>query len=79
MTKSFHHGFKLMHLELEKIGVGECGQLTVEFHHRFPGIVLAFRRLENAVMILNRHGYQIFNISESGDEYCSSETDLRLS
>ena len=43
------------------------GQLVVEFHHRFSGFDTA--KTETSVTMLNRHGYQIFHISDSGREY----------
>lgn len=44
-----------------------CRQLAVEFHHRFHGLDAS--KTESAVTILNQHGYRIFDISDSGNEY----------
>lgn len=43
-------------------------QLLVEFHHRFPGI--GSSKTKSALSLLRRAGYQLFFISESGEEYC---------
>lgn len=45
----------------------DVGQLVVQFHHHFAGHSLA--DTERAVNNLNKHGYQIFHISETGKEY----------
>jgi hypothetical protein len=42
-------------------------QILVEFHHRFPTI--GIEKTKNAIKQLNKAGYKIFSISESGQEY----------
>jgi FkbM family methyltransferase len=44
----------------------EIDQILVEFHHRFKN--LSFSDTKNAVNLLNSKGYQIFNVSISGEE-----------
>lgn len=43
------------------------GQLLVEYHHRFPGVGLDATR--ESVALLRRHGYRLFHVSPSGEEY----------
>ena len=42
-------------------------QLLVEFHHRFPGV--GIDRSKHAIETLRQNGYQIFSISDTGEEY----------
>jgi FkbM family methyltransferase len=42
-------------------------QLLVEFHHRFPGI--GADRTQASINLLERHGYRLFAISASAEEY----------
>ncbi len=42
-------------------------QLLVEFHHRWPQIGAS--RTKNIVRDLNQHGYRIFSVSPSGEEF----------
>jgi FkbM family methyltransferase len=42
-------------------------QILVEFHHRFANVKV--KDTNQAVRLLNRHGYRIFHISQRGDEY----------
>lgn len=42
-------------------------QVLVEFHHRFPGIGVA--PTKEAIVSLNQHGYRIFSVSPTGEEY----------
>jgi FkbM family methyltransferase len=48
-----------------------CGfrprQLLVEFHHRWPEVGTA--RTREAIRLLNRHGYQVADVSAKGKEY----------
>jgi FkbM family methyltransferase len=81
--ETFHH----THIDLLKMDIeGEeydviedmidskvsVGQLTIEFHHRFPGIGKV--KTETAVAALNGNGYQIFEITDSGREYSFVKT-----
>jgi hypothetical protein len=45
----------------------EIEQLLVEFHHRWPEV--GPQRTKDAVEDLLRAGYEIFDISASGEEY----------
>jgi len=42
-------------------------QLLVEYHHRFPGI--GNNRTQASIDLLERHGYKLFSISPSAEEY----------
>jgi len=42
-------------------------QLLVEYHHRFPGI--GNSKTQASIDLLERHGYRLFNISKSAEEY----------
>ena len=42
-------------------------QIVVEFHHRFPN--LSTKMTKNAIIILKKMGYYLYNISTSGEEY----------
>jgi len=42
-------------------------QLLVEFHHRFPGV--GDDRSQASIDLLERHGYKLFAISPSAEEY----------
>lgn len=42
-------------------------QLLVEYHHRFPGVGNA--KTLASIELLERHGYRLFNISRSAEEY----------
>jgi FkbM family methyltransferase len=42
-------------------------QLLVEFHHRWPEVGIA--KTKSVIQSLNAAGYQIFNVSASGEEY----------
>lgn len=48
----------------EKIVVN---QILVEFHHKFSAIGIS--RTKKSINLLNQHGYLIFSISKSGNEY----------
>lgn len=43
------------------------GQLLVEFHHRFPGV--GIEKTKQAVELLRSADYQLFWVSESGEEF----------
>ena len=45
----------------------EIGQLIVEFHHRWKNVGAAKTR--EAVIILNKNRFKIFNITATGEEY----------
>jgi FkbM family methyltransferase len=47
-------------------------QVLVEFHHRFKNVGRA--RTREAVRLLNRHGYQVFYLSDDGREYSFART-----
>ena len=42
-------------------------QLLVEFHHRFPNIGIG--ETKTAIKIIKDMGYQLFSVSETGEEY----------
>jgi FkbM family methyltransferase len=42
-------------------------QILIEFHHHFQNVRV--KNTIDAIKILNRHGYRIFSVSESGNEY----------
>lgn len=42
-------------------------QILVEFHHRWPEV--GIEKTRQAILALNRAGYEIFNVSPSGEEY----------
>ena len=42
-------------------------QILVEFHHRFPNI--GVEKSKDAIRNLRRMGYQLFSISDNGEEY----------
>lgn len=42
-------------------------QILVEYHHRFPGIGDA--KTQASIDLLERHGYKLFNIAPSAEEY----------
>lgn len=42
-------------------------QILVEFHHRFSDIDVASTK--EAIALLNQHGYHIFSVSATGEEY----------
>lgn len=42
-------------------------QLLVEYHHRFPGI--GAEKTQASIDLLERHGYRLFAISPSAEEY----------
>jgi len=44
----------------------EVSQLLVEFHHRFKDI--GIEKTQNAIKLLNKYGYKIFDISSRGEE-----------
>ena len=45
----------------------QISQILVEFHHRFKNVGIS--KTKTAVSNLNNHGYKIFAISSSGEEY----------
>jgi len=48
-------------------------QLLVEFHHRWPEV--GVQKTKQAIRELNRAGYRIFHISQTGEEYSFSTPD----
>lgn len=42
-------------------------QMLVEYHHRFPNVGAA--RTQASINLLGAHGYRLFHISESAEEY----------
>ena len=42
-------------------------QLLIEFHHRFPSV--GIEKSKSAIKKLNKLGYLIFSVSDSGEEY----------
>jgi len=57
--------YEVIH-DLLRSGI-RVGQLLVEFHHRWPEVGVAKTR--DAIRSLNAGGYEIFNVSPSGEEY----------
>jgi FkbM family methyltransferase len=45
----------------------DISQILVEFHHRFEQVSVS--QTKQAIETLNKHGYKIFAISPSGEEY----------
>jgi hypothetical protein len=45
----------------------DIGQILIEFHHRF--IDNGIRMTKKSINKLNQHGYKVFNISNSGEEF----------
>jgi FkbM family methyltransferase len=43
------------------------GQLLVEFHHRWPEV--GIEKTKKAIQELNRAGYQLFDVSATGEEF----------
>ena len=43
------------------------GQLLVEFHHRWPEV--GIEKTKKAIRELNREGYQLFDVSATGEEF----------
>jgi FkbM family methyltransferase len=72
-----HTGIDILKMDIEGAEYGvipdvlrsevRVRQLLVEFHHRFPGI--GRHRTREIVALLERHGYQIFYISQNNREY----------
>lgn len=43
------------------------GQILVEFHHRFPQV--SIKETIRTVQLLQKHGYKLFNVSETAEEF----------
>ena len=54
----------------------EISQLLVEFHHRFEGV--GVQKTLRAIRILNEHGFLIFKVSSSGNEYSFKKMDSKI-
>jgi len=54
----------------------QISQILIEFHHRFKNIGIS--KTKTAMEILNKHGYKIFSISSSGEEYSLIKTNHNL-
>jgi len=51
----------------------QISQILVEFHHRFKNVGIS--KTKSAINNLNEHGYEIFAISSSGEEYSFIKTN----